>query len=199
METRCFFLPPSSPISLWEPTVFGLSLPSLGDQRAALHRLALTEELWHSRLCYYTPPRECIGRRRRCVGRCLRDASLVPFGFVPVEQLDGDEGTTLAIPAMSLFVLASPVVSDMALLAWIKAVRFDVSVILFDCGNMIRSSELSTSLKRSADHLPPEPPTKRRRPTESGAERATPRAKRNHRDIILPLNTTEGSLMTQTP
>ncbi|KAF8878515.1 hypothetical protein CPB85DRAFT_1567786, partial [Mucidula mucida] len=27
---RCFFLPPSSPISLWEPTVFGLSLPSLG-------------------------------------------------------------------------------------------------------------------------------------------------------------------------
>ncbi|KAF8878692.1 hypothetical protein CPB85DRAFT_1443312 [Mucidula mucida] len=189
METRCFFLPPSSPISLWEPTVFGLSLPSLGDQRAALHRLALTEELWHSRLCYYTPPRECIGRRRRCVGRCLRDASLVPFGFVPVEQLDGDEGTTLAIPAMSLFVLASPVVSDMALLvrllqlwgtlklcllqsgtAWIKAVRFDVSVILFDC---IRSSELSTSLKRSADHLPPEPPTKRRRPTESGAERAT--------------------------
>ncbi|KAF8878512.1 hypothetical protein CPB85DRAFT_1443359 [Mucidula mucida] len=126
METRCFFLPPSSPISLWEPTVFGLSLPSLGDQRAALHRLALTEEV-SLPLC-------------------------------------------VAIPAMSLFVLASPVVSDMALLvrllqlwgtlklcllqsgtAWIKAVRFDVSVILFDCGNMIRSSELSTSLKRSAD------------------------------------------------
>ncbi|KAF9040202.1 hypothetical protein BDZ89DRAFT_1060616 [Hymenopellis radicata] len=129
-------------------------------------------------------------------------------------------------PAPPRAILAAELIQR----AWIKAVRFDVSVIVFDCGNFLRigirqretqtlflsslidvgdpaskygrlmlglhlcilhdvlarlphsqpsadnesesAPSSTTSLKRSADHLPQESPPKRGRTTEPGAERS---------------------------